>query len=73
MGRTKQIHLRAARKAARLTQTELAHRLGVHQSRISKLEQGQIDPTLDEAKAIARILHIDLMRLQFGQLAAVSA
>lgn len=44
------------RKAAGLTQAELAHLSGVDQSNISKIERGNMRPMLDTACRIAAAL-----------------
>jgi len=38
--------LKAARKAANLTQVEVAARMGIHQSMVSEVESGVRDPRL---------------------------
>jgi len=52
--------LRRFRKAYDLHQEELAVRLGLPTTAISKIEKGTRDVTLAEAQALARILHMDL-------------
>src|SRR5262245_14653642 len=52
--------LRQLRKASGLHQEELAVRLGLPTTAISKIEKGTRDVTLAEAQALARILHMDL-------------
>ena len=52
--------LRRFRKAYGLHQEELAVRLGLPTTAISKIEKGTRDVTLAEAQALARILHMDL-------------
>ena len=52
--------LRRFRKASGLRQEELAVRLGLPITAISKMENGTRDVTLAEAQALARILHMDL-------------
>jgi transcriptional regulator with XRE-family HTH domain len=52
--------LRQFRKAYGLHQEELAVRLGLPTTAISKMEKGTRDVTLAEAQALARILHMDL-------------
>jgi ribosome-binding protein aMBF1 (putative translation factor) len=39
--------LTAAREAVHMTQRQLAEACGIHQSEISRIERGQISPTLD--------------------------
>lgn len=48
-------NIRAARNAARLTQTELAKLLGVAQPRVVEWETGKIDPA---ASTYLRILQV---------------
>jgi len=55
--------LRGFRKAYGLHQEELAVRLGLPTTAISKIENGTRDVTLAEAQALARILHMDLSTL----------
>ena len=55
--------LRRFRKAYGLHQEELAVRLGLPTTAISKIEKGTRDVTLAEAQALARILHMDLGNL----------
>src|SRR6266571_2955546 len=55
--------LRGFRKAYGLHQEELAVRLGLPTTAISKIEKGTRDVTLAEAQALARILHLDLSTL----------
>ena len=49
----------AARKAAGLTQTQVAKRLGRPQSYISKYEHGERRLDVVEFLAIAKALHVD--------------
>src|SRR5205809_2537993 len=55
--------LRGFRKAYGLHQEELAVRLGLPTTAISKIEKGTRDVTLAEAQALARILQMDLSTL----------
>ena len=50
--------IREARKKASLTQAELAEKIGVKRSVISKYENGSISPTYDNIKKIADALHV---------------
>ena len=52
--------LRRFRQAYGLHQEELAVRLGLPTTAISKMEKGTRDVTFAEARALARILHMDL-------------
>src|ERR687887_158353 len=58
--------LRRFRKAAGLFQEELAARVGLPTTAISKIEKGIRDVTLAEAQALARVLHMDLDTLAGG-------
>jgi transcriptional regulator with XRE-family HTH domain len=52
--------LRAARRAAGLTQAELAAKVGCDQTQISKLEAGQVaDPSHRLVVRISRVLGVD--------------
>lgn len=50
--------LRKARKAANLTQAELAKLLGVNRATISKYESGEISPPVDRLKEICNVLDL---------------
>ena len=50
--------IRAARKAAKLTQEQLANKLGVRHSVISKYENGMIEPSLTQMEKIAAALDV---------------
>lgn len=64
----KRIWLRDARRRKKLTQAQLAERIGKPQSFISKLESGTInDPAISDVVALGRELEIDPLRLRFGQ------
>ncbi len=58
--------LRGFRKASGLHQEELAARVGLPTTAISKIEKGTRDVTLAEAQALARVLHMDLGTLAGG-------
>src|SRR5262245_30968609 len=58
--------LRGFRKAVGLHQEELAVRVGLPTTAISKIEKGTRDVTLAEAQALARVLHMDLGTLAGG-------
>ncbi len=46
-----------ARLQAQLRQSDLARKVGVHQSEISAIERGERQPGVVLAKRIARVLH----------------
>jgi transcriptional regulator with XRE-family HTH domain len=63
----KRIHLRTARTRAKLTQAQLAAKIGKPQGFISKLETGKVPPPrIDEAREIGAALGVDPMALRFG-------
>ena len=51
--------IKAARKAAHLSQTELAQRLDKTMRTVQKYESGEIEPSIAMINAIAKILNID--------------
>nr|WP_283254268.1 helix-turn-helix transcriptional regulator [Ramlibacter paludis] len=53
-------YLQSARKAAGLSQAELALRIGLGQSRLSKLEQDPASLTVDQLLRICGALRLDL-------------
>ena len=55
------IELRKARKSRRMSQREMEKRTGIHQARISRIENGQVDPKLSEALQMARAVERDLV------------
>ena len=58
--------IKEARRNAKITQADLADRIGVHRSTIANYELGRRKPSLNELKEIARILHIDVNYLLEG-------
>ena len=52
-----------ARKAAGLTQKEVAEQLHLHRSTYTKYERGQAEPPLTVLYQIVRILQVDVMTL----------
>jgi transcriptional regulator with XRE-family HTH domain len=53
--------LEAARKAADMSQEQLATRSGLSRMTVQRTEAGQIDPRLSSIAAIARTLGMDVM------------
>lgn len=60
--------IRRLRKAAKLTQKELAERAGLSQSLISRIERGDVDPRLSTIKRILKV--IEKASTREGQVAA---
>lgn len=59
--------LRDVRRAAKLTQAQLAQAIGRPQSFISKLESGAVPrPTFADVVAIAGVLDVEPTTLEFG-------
>jgi len=50
--------LQVQRKAWGMTQEKLAHVVGITQGTISKLESGELDPTVRDLYALSHILNI---------------
>jgi transcriptional regulator with XRE-family HTH domain len=64
----KRIWLRDARRKAKLTQAELAKRIGSPQSYISKLELGLIDdPGFQSVIDLSAALNVEPLALRFGE------
>lgn len=55
--------IQEARKRANLTQTQLAERLGVNRATVSKYENGEISPTMDQLFKIAEALNVSVLSL----------
>ncbi len=67
------VALRKARKRARLTQADLAKRVGVSQAAISKWERdSHAAPTFQQHAAIAKEVGIDPSELRYGRAVAHS-
>lgn len=60
-------HLRGLRKAANVTQSELAERLNVHLQTVSKWERNLSEPDISQLGQLAEALHVSLEKL-CGQL-----
>ena len=56
-------NIRKARKARRVTQRDIALRTSIRQSRISQIENGQVDPKLSEIVAISEVLGLCLVQI----------
>ena len=56
--------IRRVRKAAHVTQEELAKRIGVNRALISKYETGIIEPSVSQLQKIASALGVPMMELQ---------
>jgi ribosome-binding protein aMBF1 (putative translation factor) len=64
--------LRDARESAGLTQTELAAKIGIAQSALSRIESGRSNITLAMFRRIANALEVDLALEVGGKRAVVS-
>jgi HTH-type transcriptional regulator/antitoxin HipB len=53
--------IRGRRKARRVSQEQLAHKLGVSQSRLSAIEAGTTALTVDRLIALANVLDLQLV------------
>lgn len=53
--------LRDARRAARLSQAELAARAGLSRMTVQKLESGAIDPRASTLEVVMRVLGLDMV------------
>jgi transcriptional regulator with XRE-family HTH domain len=62
--------IKAARKAAGLSQFQLAQRVGIQQSRISKLEKGQVSLSIEGLAKVARELSVSLDKLTVPEIIA---
>ena len=60
MGHDLVAHLAQARKAAGLTQAELAERAGLSRMTVQRLEGGNLDPRLSTLQQLARALDMEL-------------
>jgi transcriptional regulator with XRE-family HTH domain len=58
--------LRSLRLEKSMSQRELARRAGVHNTYISKIESGKERPSQESARAIARALDADPVRLELA-------
>lgn len=53
-----------ARKAANLTQAELAERAGLSRMTVQRLESGSLDPRLSTLQELVRVLNMELHAVQ---------
>lgn len=60
MGHDLVIRLTQARKAARLTQAQLAERAGLSRMTVQRLEGGNLDPRLSTLQELTRVLGMEL-------------
>jgi transcriptional regulator with XRE-family HTH domain len=65
--------LRAARKRAGWSQTELAQRSGVHLNTVSQVERGGADPRLSTLQALGNTLGLSLHVQVLGFVVSVEA
>lgn len=59
-----------ARKAANLTQAELAERAGLSRMTVQRLESGNLDPRLSTLQELTRVLDLELQAVQAVQAVA---
>lgn len=59
--------LRVARAKRRITQVKLALAIGLHPNRYWRIEHDEVDPTLQEARAIAQALDLPVEELFPGR------
>lgn len=71
LAHTWHLKLRRARIERTLSQRELARRVGLPQSHVSKIENGHVDPGLSTAIEIARALGFEPVLVPRARLAAV--
>jgi transcriptional regulator with XRE-family HTH domain len=58
--------IRVARYLSRLTQLDVASRLGMHQMALSSWERGRTQPSLERFEDLGRILKCEAVWLAFG-------
>lgn len=54
--------IRDARRAAELTQVQLAEKIGVQQASVSRWERGESEPTVENIRRLEEVLSVDLMQ-----------
>lgn len=59
-------NIRIARKKRSMTQAELAEKIGVQRSVISKYESGMVSPSFSQIQKIAEALNVDIIYLLDG-------
>jgi transcriptional regulator with XRE-family HTH domain len=64
--------LRVLRAERRLSQDELAAKLGVSQAQYSKLERGFAEPNTEQRKVLARVFKVRIAELTAGALSRAS-
>jgi transcriptional regulator with XRE-family HTH domain len=64
--------LRVLRAERRLSQDELAAKLGVSQAQYSKLERGFAEPNAEQRKVLARVFKVRVSALTSGALSRAS-
>jgi transcriptional regulator with XRE-family HTH domain len=65
--------LKEARLSRKLSQAELARKLGIRQRQISDLERATIDPRLSTIQNVARALDLELMLIPHHLISTVEA
>lgn len=58
--------LRGARKAASLSQADLAKRIGLSQKRVSSIELDPSSMTVEQLLTITAVLHVEVLLQTFG-------
>ena len=66
------LHVSDARKKKGITQQRLAVLTGIHQPRISQIENGEVDPKLSEVGSIAQALNLAMVLFQATHLESVN-
>ena len=64
-------NIRKARKDQRITQQEMAQRTNIRQSRISQIENGQVDPKLSEIVSVSENLGSVLVQVPYAILPSI--
>lgn len=53
-------NLKKAREKLRLTQAQVAEKVGISTNHYAKIERGEVDPSLPTLRAIFKLLKIDI-------------